>query len=130
MPNVETDDSREERIDLEIVVDAYNEEERAMGWYYYLDEHLNFPFKAIWINHKNTSLLTTEKVNGEKVEVIGMSSEEECSKEMFVEVLYKEGTVEDSFSVPLYDIEPLDADPKTQEAIADWHYWVDQKYQF
>ncbi len=58
------------------------------------------------------------------------SPEEYCSEEMFVELLYKEGTVEDTFSVPLCDIEAIDADPKTQAAIADWHYWVDQGYQF
>ena len=27
---------REERIEMEIVVDAYGAEKRAMGWYYYL----------------------------------------------------------------------------------------------
>lgn len=125
MPAIESDDSREERIDLEIVVDAYNEAERAMGWYYYLDNHLNFPFKAIWISRRRTSPLT-----GEEVEVVGMSPEEYCSKEMFVEVLYKEGTVEDTFSVPLSNIEAVDADPKTKEAIADWHYWIKQGYEF
>jgi hypothetical protein len=30
---------------MKIIVDAYNEEEQAMGWYYYLDGKLNFPFK-------------------------------------------------------------------------------------
>src|SRR4051794_34624422 len=30
------DEEREERITMEIVVDAYNEDERAMGWYCYL----------------------------------------------------------------------------------------------
>jgi hypothetical protein len=124
MPANERDDSREERIDLEIVVDAYNKEERAMGWYYYLDNHLNFPFKALWTSRRRTSSLTSETV-----EVVGMSPEEYCSEEMFVELLYKEGTVEDTFSVPLCDIEAIDADP-TQAAIADWHYWVDQGYQF
>ncbi len=34
MSNVEYDDSREKRIEMEIIVDAYNEEEQAMGWYY------------------------------------------------------------------------------------------------
>ena len=29
----EKDEVREERIDMEIVVDAYDEDERAMGWY-------------------------------------------------------------------------------------------------
>src|SRR4051794_23405584 len=31
----EKDEVREERIDMEIVVDAYGEEERAMGWHCY-----------------------------------------------------------------------------------------------
>jgi hypothetical protein len=58
-----------------------------------------------------------------------MSPEEDCQKEMFVEVLYKEGAAEDVFSVPLSEIEPIEADDKTQEAIADWHYWVDMGYE-
>jgi hypothetical protein len=34
---------REARFDNDIVVDAYNAAERAMGWYYYLEEKLQFP---------------------------------------------------------------------------------------
>jgi|GEM_PF-3578496 len=34
MPKSTQDDDREERITLEIVVDAYGPEEQAMGWYY------------------------------------------------------------------------------------------------
>jgi hypothetical protein len=41
MSSVEYDESREKRIEMEIIVDAYNEEEQAMGWYYYLDGKLN-----------------------------------------------------------------------------------------
>jgi hypothetical protein len=37
---------REHRIEQEIVVDAYNEEERALGWYCYLNEKLAFPYKS------------------------------------------------------------------------------------
>lgn len=36
MAKVEQDAEREERIMMEIVVDAYGPEEQAMGWYYYL----------------------------------------------------------------------------------------------
>ena len=43
-PEIETDEVRERRITMEAVVDAYNEEERAVGWYYYLEGKLNFPF--------------------------------------------------------------------------------------
>ncbi|MEM6403204.1 MAG: calcium-binding protein [Cyanobacteria bacterium P01_D01_bin.116] len=34
MPKVKRDEIREERISMEAVVDAYNEDERAMGWCY------------------------------------------------------------------------------------------------
>ena len=37
------DEEREERIMMEVVVDAHDEDERAMGWYYYLEETLNAP---------------------------------------------------------------------------------------
>ena len=36
-------EDREKRITMEIVVDAYGPEEQAMGWYYYLEEKLQFP---------------------------------------------------------------------------------------
>jgi len=117
MSSVEHDESREHRIEMEIIVDAYTEEEQAMGWYYYLDDKLNFPFKAQWINRKGQS---------EEVEVQEMSPDDDCGKDMFVEVLYREGEAEDVFSVSLYEIEAIDTGPKTQEAIADWHYWVDR----
>ncbi len=70
MPNVETDESREERIDMEIVVDAYEEEERRLGWYYYLDDKLNFPFKAIWVSGRKTSPSGgEEEVKGEELKL-------------------------------------------------------------
>ena len=36
------DDAREERIYMEAVVDAHDSEERAMGWYYYLEDKIMF----------------------------------------------------------------------------------------
>ena len=38
MPRVRENKARERRIEMEAVVDAYNSEERAMGWFYYLEE--------------------------------------------------------------------------------------------
>mgnify|MGYP002777159226 FL=1 len=40
------DEERETRIMMEVVVDAYGPEERAMGWYYYLQDTMQFPFTA------------------------------------------------------------------------------------
>lgn len=36
------DEEREERIHMEIIVDAYSPEEQAMGWYTYLSTPCNF----------------------------------------------------------------------------------------
>jgi Calcium binding len=46
IPDVRVNRAREKRIDDECVVDAHTPEERAMGWYYYLEEKLSFPFTA------------------------------------------------------------------------------------
>src|SRR2546427_7558762 len=41
-----TDPDREERITMEVVVDAYDASERATGWFGYLENELRFPFTA------------------------------------------------------------------------------------
>jgi hypothetical protein len=51
------DDQREDRISDEILVDCYNETERALGWYYYLEANLLFPFEATCILQRPTSAL-------------------------------------------------------------------------
>ena len=38
MARTKKNKAREDRIVMEIVVDAHDEEEQAMGWYYYLEE--------------------------------------------------------------------------------------------
>jgi Calcium binding len=38
--------SREDRIIYEVIVDCYDEGEQLMGWYYYMADNLEFPIKA------------------------------------------------------------------------------------
>lgn len=120
MAKVEQDAEREERITMEIVVDAYEPQEQAMGWYYYLQDTMQFPFTAVSISKRRGSLVE------ESVTVTGMAPEEECEREMFVEIDY-DG---DTLAVPLIQLEAKEADAETQQAIADWHYWVNQGYEF
>lgn len=121
MGRAKKDTKREHRISMGIVVDAYSPEEQAMGWYYYLEGKLHFPFPARCIIERGTSPLRT----GERVEVMGMAPEEECEHEMFVEIPW-EGR---RLAVPLAQLKPAArADKDTQEAVADWHYWLDQGY--
>jgi hypothetical protein len=60
--------AREHRIEQEIVVDAYTSEERAMSWCYYLEEKLQFPFKAKCIAVREISPLK----KGREVELNGV----------------------------------------------------------
>ena len=61
--------NREDRITNEIVVDAYDASERAMGWHYYLEEKLQFPFTATCTKARPISPLKV----GDEVEVTGMA---------------------------------------------------------
>lgn len=122
MATIKPDEARERRIEDEIVVDAYGEEEWAMGWYYYLADNLAFPFKAKCISERRISPLKRSEV----VEVTGMAPEDDCMHEMFVEVGWGERT----FGVPLAQLEGVSTEEGTQEAMADWHYWVARGYRF
>ena len=46
MARVKENKTRERRIEMEVVVDAYNESERAMGWYYYLRREAKVPLQS------------------------------------------------------------------------------------
>ncbi|WKZ14112.1 MAG: calcium-binding protein [Candidatus Jettenia caeni] len=122
MSRVKKDTIREHRIDMEIIVDAYHEEERAMGWYYYLEDNLAFPCKAKCTAKRSISPLKT----GEIVEVTGMAPEEECMHEMFVEIQWEK----QELAVPLSQLKGISVNDETKQAIEDWHYWVSMGYQF
>lgn len=118
------DKQREHRLEMEIVADAHDRDERAMGWYYYLEDKLPFPFTATCIAKRAISPLRV----GDEVEVIGMPGEEECSHEMFVSIRWDR---KDGLAVPLSQLKPVgDTDERTREAIEDWHYWVHMGYEF
>ena len=84
MTIVPKDPDREHRIYHEAVADAYNEEERAMGWYYYLQDS--------FFSHLKLSAFQDDKFPlyqvGEIVEVQGMALEDECMREVFVEITW------------------------------------------
>jgi hypothetical protein len=122
MARVEKDDAREERIHMEAVVDAYGEEERAMGWYCYLDDRLTFPFQARCIAARRSSPVQ----RGEVVQVTGMAPAEDCEHDMLVDIQWQGRPL----AVPLAQLEGIAVDDATQEAIGDWHYWVARGYEF
>lgn len=122
MPDTRPNRAREKRIDDEIIVDAYTPEERAMGWYYYLEEKLSFPFTARCSAARSISPLK----KGEKAEVVAMAREKDCMAEMFVLISFAGRQV----GVPLAQLKAVDAERSTLEAVNDWHYWVTRGYEF
>jgi len=116
------DNIREERILDEIIVDANGPEEQAMGWYYYLDDKIHFPFTAECISVNKRSPLHI----GERVSVSQMANEGDWENDIQVEISWNDRV----FSVPLAQLKPIGADKDTIEAVSDWHYWKSQGYTF
>jgi Calcium binding len=114
------DKERDERIAMEIIVDAYGPEEQAAGWYIYLTDHLRFPFTAHCVVRRSISPLEV----GDEVDVVEMASEEECQHEMFVGIQWKRRPL----AVPLAQLEAVQVDEETEQAIQDWRYWVNRGY--
>jgi Calcium binding len=115
------DQQREQRITMEIIIDAYTPEEQAMGWYYSLEARLTFPFVARCTAERSISPLCV----GDEVEVVGMAPDEECRHEMFVLIRWERRTL----AVPLAQLEGTAVDEQTRQVIEDWHYWVAQGYE-
>jgi hypothetical protein len=122
MKRPKRDPVREDRIHNEAIVDANGPEEQAMGWYYYLDDKIRFPFQAQCTTAKVVSPLR----KGETVEVQRMAPEDACSADMLVLIHWQSRTM----AVPLSQLAGVDVNESTAEAIADWHYWVAQGYCF
>lgn len=118
----EKDGEREDRIAMEIVVDAYGAEEQTMGWYYYLDEKLQVPFAARCVHVEAKSPLQ----EGEQVTVLKMAPESECQESMWVRVEWQNRTI----AVPLAQLQTVEADESTQLVMGDWLYWVQRGYLF
>ena len=111
----ETDEERDKRIRREILTDAYTADEQAISWCYHLEREMAFPFQARCVEERAISPLR----EGEEVPVVGMTDEVVSSSEMFVVVEW-EGR---EFGVPLSQLEVLNADQDTRDAVDDWHYW-------
>lgn len=121
MTQIERNEERENRIHDEVIVDAYDAEEQAMGWYYYLAETMAFPFQAKCIRELRKSPLRLD----EFITVTDMISGDD-SYEMLAEIQVMGRTM----GVPLYQLEPIDVDDNTRQVIEDWQYWVARGYEF
>lgn len=122
---VEIDEAKEYRINMEAVVDCYGEDERAIGWYCYLQDKLTFPFIANCVAKRVTSALKV----GDEVDVLGMAPEQECEREIFVVMRWER----EGLAVPLSQLQVIHAEDEfgeSEEAVGDWLSWSRKGYQF
>ena len=117
-----SDRDREDRIMMTVVVDAYDSSERAVGWFSYLENEIEFPFTARCATKRAISPLLV----GDEVDVTGMAPADECEAEIFVMIRWEHG----GLGVPLSQLSPVHASGPTAVAVADWHYWVTRGYRF
>ncbi len=118
MTGVDRNEDREERIKMEIMVDAYTREEQAMGWHIYLEETIDVPFEARCLEEQEVSPLE----EGETVRVIGKPNSEPSLRQQFVTIEW----MDRELGVPLAQLDPVEASKASEQAIADWHYWLER----
>jgi hypothetical protein len=111
-----TKDEMQYKIDYEIIVDCYDEYEVSMGWYYYMEESLKFPFTAT-----AEQKMADGKIKLTEIKVTGLASDEEgfMGKDFAFEMLKGE-----HFSNIWYSkLSQINGDDETLEALAVWDYW-------
>jgi len=118
----EPDEQREQRL-ARIVGSSPDEYERISCWYGYLEEQIQFPFRArVSVKTAGSPLRMHEEV-----EVIDLSDVDDWEDQARVTL----GGNKYGVDVPLAQLEPLDTtDAATRQAVADWHYWVARGYHF
>jgi hypothetical protein len=116
MARLREQSDREHRIVEEVIVDAYDSVERAMSWYYYLEGKLRMPFAASCVVKRQSSPLKV----GERVNIVGMASEDECMSEVLVVVTRSKAKL----AVPPGQLKCDSGDEQTCQAVEDWHYWL------
>jgi hypothetical protein len=119
MKRPKRDPVREDRIYNEAIVDA-RPEEQAMSWYYDLEGKITFPFRARCTASNAVSPLRKD----ETVEVLRMAVEDACEHDMLVQIRWQGRKM----AVSLSQLEAINSDESTQEALGDWHYWLAQGY--
>jgi|SRR5271156_6382750 len=119
MTKPKRDPTRENRIHEQIIVDAYGPEEQAMGWYYYLEENMQFPFQAQCIATHPTSQRR-----------VCRSPTPGARRRMQQRHARDDPMARPEHGRPALAVEGRRRGSINETAIQDWHYWIEQGYCF
>ncbi len=108
-------------IEEEITVDANGDDEVYMGWYYFMSETLEFPFRAETTIKKRNG--KTEECTVDVVEDATNPNRFKCQA-YYVNIDYKDVLMK----VEAADLQPVNASDDTLKAITVWKYWLAKGY--
>ena len=114
------DAAREPRIHRDSIAEAAGPEEHATSWYTARAATLQVPVPATCTARRAVSPLEP----GEECDVVGIAPEEECPHAMFVLLRWRPHEL----AVPLHQGDGIQVEEDTQQALEDWHYWVERGY--
>ena len=119
------EDNYRSQIEYKVIVDCYDDEEVSNAWDCYMGERLceSFPAKIIGGNHEiPVGEIVTVKDNLHQFDEIGtiMWKRDYASTIDYVEVQWNDK----EFDIDINDLEPLDKNVDTIEAIKYWNYWI------
>ena len=105
------------QIDYEIIVDAYNDVEVSMGWYYTFEKRLVFPFEATAQLKKKGG-----ETESKQVKIVGLHSKEEGFTERNFQLEMEHG----GYIMPIdySKLSNIKADEETLEMFQIWDFWV------
>jgi hypothetical protein len=107
---------RNNRIQNEILVDAYDDEEQAMSWFYYMQDNLDLPFKAV------VRLSTKQKVvENITVDVVELDPRAEQGKALRFGIVEK-GSNRIQYIYPNEIVKVISSE-ENLEIINDWLFW-------
>lgn len=98
-------------------MDCYDEIEVSMGWYYFMEETLEFPFKATVPLKKRDG--STEM---KEVKITGLASDEEGFTGKDFNFQMENG--EYLQTIAYSKLSNVKASPETLEAFKIWNYWL------
>ena len=112
-----TKEEMQYKIYYEIIVDCYEDHEVNMGWFYFFQDEVNYPFEAE-IAVKNRA----GKKKLVKVEVLDVSNEEGFDNGgIAFEVNLQEENI--TIDVDIAKLKNIKGNDTTQEAFEIWQYW-------
>jgi len=114
------DTNHQHRINYKILVNCYDAYEQGQSWTLYLLDNIACPFKAEYRGNSKLSIKANQSMT--VLELVNSVYASEEDLECFMAKVEVE--IEDVlYEVPLEDLKIVDADIKTQQAVADWQFY-------